>query len=183
MARTRAVPRRRPNINFQQRGNIDFERQRVAATRNISSASSSASSSADSSSSTNRSPLARRRARSPLGNLARNLARDIGRNLVRSPPASRPASPIVRPRRRIRRRISSESSSASSSASSLRENLALARSPAIRRRRIRASDVKIKFVLPQVKDVEVKYRGNVVRKMKVRRVAKHAAKKRNVRYG
>ena len=35
MARTRAVPRRRPNINFQQRGNIDFERQRVAATRNI----------------------------------------------------------------------------------------------------------------------------------------------------
>ena len=178
MARTRAVPRRRPNINFQQRGNIDFERQRVAATRNISSPSSSASSSSASSSSANR-----RGARSPLGNLARNLARDIGRNPVRSPPASRPASPIVRPRRRIRRRISSESSTASSSASSLRENLAPARSPAIRRRRIRASDVKIKFVLPQVKDVEVKYRGNVVRKMKVRRVAKHTAKKRNVRYG
>ena len=181
MARTRAVPRRRPNINFQPRGNIDFERQRVAATRNISSASSSASSS---SSSANRSPLARRGARSPLGNLARNLARDIGRNPVRSPPASRPASPIVRPKRRIRRRISSESSTASSSASSLRENLALARSPTpVRRRRVRASDVKIKFVLPRVKDVEVKYRGNVVRKMKVRRVAKHAAKKRNVRYG
>ena len=176
MARTRAVPRRRPNINFQQRGNIDFERQRVAATRNISSPSSSASSSSSSSAN-------RRGARSPLGNLARNLARDIGRNPVRSPPASRPASPIVRPRRRIRRRISSESSTASSSASSLRENLAPARSPAIRRRRIRASDVKIKFVLPQVKDVEVKYRGNVVRKMKVRRVAKHAAKKRNVRCG
>ena len=172
MARTRAVPRRRPNINFQQRGNIDFERQRVAATRNISSASSSASSS-----STNRSSPARRDARSPLGNLARN----IGRNPVRSPPAS----PIVRPIRR-RRRISSESSSASSSAnssvSSLRENLA--KSPTIkRRRRIRASDVKIKFVLPQVKDVEVKHRGNVVRRMKVRRVAKHAAKKRNVTYG
>ena len=50
-------------------------------------------------------------------------------------------------------------------------------------RRIRASDVKIKFLLPRVKNVEVKYRGNVVRKMKVRRVAKHAAKKRNVRYG
>ena len=50
-------------------------------------------------------------------------------------------------------------------------------------RRIRASDVKIKFLLPRVKDVEVKHRGNVVRKMKVRRVAKHAAKKRNVRYG
>ena len=178
MARTRAVPRRRPNINIQQRGNIDFERQRVAATRNISSASSSASSS----SSANRSPLARRGARSPLG----NLARDIGRNQPASRPASRPASPIVRPirRRRIRRRISSESSSASSSASSLRQSPALVRSPApVKRRCIRASDVKIKFVLPQVKDVEVKYRGNVVRKMKVRRVAKHAAKKRNVRYG
>ena len=35
------------------------------------------------------------------------------------------------------------------------------------RRRIRASDVKIKFLLPRVKDVE----------------AKHGAKKRNVRYG
>ena len=65
MARTRAVPRRRPNINFQPRGNIDFERQRVAATRNISSASSSSSSSSNSA---NRSPLARRNARSPLGN-------------------------------------------------------------------------------------------------------------------
>ena len=50
-------------------------------------------------------------------------------------------------------------------------------------RRVRASDVKIKFLLPRVKDVKVKYRGNVVRKMKVRRVAKHGAKKRNVRYG
>ena len=50
-------------------------------------------------------------------------------------------------------------------------------------RRVRASDVKIKFLLPRVKNVEVKHRGNVVRKMKVRRVAKHAAKKRNVRYG
>ena len=51
------------------------------------------------------------------------------------------------------------------------------------KRRIRVSDVKIKFLLPRVKDVEVKHRGNVVRKMKVRRVAKHVAKKRNVRYG
>ena len=50
-------------------------------------------------------------------------------------------------------------------------------------RRVRASDLKIKFLLPRVKDVEVKYRGNIVRKMKVRRVAKHGAKKRNVRYG
>ena len=50
-------------------------------------------------------------------------------------------------------------------------------------RRIRASDVKIKFLLPRVKDVEVKKNRIVVRKMKVRRVAKHGAKKRNVRYG
>ena len=50
-------------------------------------------------------------------------------------------------------------------------------------RRVRASDLKIKFLLPRVKDVEVKHRGRVVRKMKVRRVAKHGAKKRNVRYG
>ena len=51
------------------------------------------------------------------------------------------------------------------------------------RRKIRVSDVKIKFLLPRVRDIEVKVRGNVVRKMKVRRVAKHGAKKRNVRYG
>ena len=143
MARTRAVPRRRPNINFQQRGNVDFERQRVAATRNISSTESSAATSSASSpaSSPARSPP-RSPARSPLGNLARNLARDIGRNPQRNQ----------------------------------------ARSPPIRRR-IRAYDVKIKFVLPRVKNVEVKHRGNVVRRMKVRRVAKHPAKKRNVRYG
>ena len=171
MARTRAVPRRRPNINFQQRGNIDFERQRVAATRNIiSSGSSSAASSASSASS----------ARSPLGNLARNLANNIGRNQVRSPSASPPASPIVRPRRRVRRRINSESSSASSSASNQRNQT---RSPPPIRRRIRTHDVKIKFVLPRVKNIDVKHNGRVVRRMVVRRVAKHAAKKRNVRYG
>ena len=50
-------------------------------------------------------------------------------------------------------------------------------------RRVRVSDVKIKFLLPRVKDVEVKHNRRVVRKMKVRRVAKHGAKKRNVRYG
>ena len=171
MARTRAVPRRRPNINFQQRGNIDFEKQRVAATRNISSSESSAASSATTS--TAASP-ARSPARSPLGNLARNLARDIGRNSVRSPSASPPASPIVRPIRRRRRRHISESSSASNSSAAANPPL---------RRRIRAYDVKIKFVLPRVKDVEVKHNGRVVRKMKVRRIAKHAAKKRNVRYG
>ena len=143
MARTRAVPRRRPNINFQQRGNINFERQRVAATRNISSTESSAASSTTSSAAASPAgSLARSPTRSPLGNLARNLARDIGRNPQRNQ----------------------------------------ARSPPIRRR-IRAYDVKIKFVLLRVKNVEVKHRGNVVRRMKVRRVAKHAAKKRNVRYG
>ena len=174
MARTRAVPRRRPNINFQQRGNIDFERQRVAATRNISSSESSAATSAAASPA--RSLPARSPARSPLGNLARNLARDIGRNPV---PASPPASPIVRPII-IRRRRISESSSASNSSAAAERNQA--RSPPLRRR-IRAYDVKIKFVLPRVKDVEVKHNGRVVRKMKVRRVAKHTAKKRNVRYG
>ena len=45
------------------------------------------------------------------------------------------------------------------------------------RRRVRASDVKIKFLLPQSKNVEVKVRGNIVRRMRVRRVAKHGAKK------
>ena len=180
MARTRAVPRRRPNINFQQRGNIDFERQRVAATRNIISSGSSSSSST----SPARNPTAAAavaipaRRRSPLGNLARNLANGIGRN-VRIPSVSPPASPIPRPRRRVRRRISSESSSASNSA----QPAAAAAALPVRRRRIRAYDVKIKFVLPRVKDVEVKHNGRVVRKMKVRRVAKHAAKKRNVRYG
>ena len=134
MARTRAVPRRRPNINFQQRGNVNFERQRVAATRNISSSESSSSSSAAASPPT--------QARSPLGNLARNLAEAIGRN----PQRNQTASPPIR-------------------------------------RRIRRYDVKIKFALPRVKDVEVKHNGRVVRKMKLRRVAKHAAKKRNVRYG
>ena len=51
------------------------------------------------------------------------------------------------------------------------------------KRRVRVSDVKIKFLLPQIKNVEVIHKGNVVRKMKVRRVAKHTAKKRHVRYG
>ena len=87
MARTRAVPRRRPNVNVNPRmPNVDFQAQRVAATKEM-------------------------------------------------------------------------------------------------RRRIRASDVKIKFLLPRIRDIEVKVRENVVRKMKVRRVAKHGAKKRNVRYG
>ena len=37
MARTRAVPRRRPNINLnpRQRPNVDFQAQRVAATKEM----------------------------------------------------------------------------------------------------------------------------------------------------
>ena len=50
-------------------------------------------------------------------------------------------------------------------------------------RRVRASDVKIKFLLPRVRNIEVKVRGNVFRRMRVWRVAKQGAKKRNVRYG
>ena len=34
-------------------------------------------------------------------------------------------------------------------------------------RRVRASDVKINFLLPQVRNIEVKVRGNVVRRMRV----------------
>ena len=45
----------------------------------------------------------------------------------------------------------------------------------------RPNVVKIKFLLLRVKDIEVKYRGNVVRKMKVQK--NMMAKKRNVRYG
>ena len=50
-------------------------------------------------------------------------------------------------------------------------------------RRARVSDVKTKFILPQSRDIEVKVRGNVVRRMRVRRVAKQPGAKRNVRYG
>ena len=38
MARTRLVPRRMPNANRQQRADIDFQAQRVAATRNAAAA-------------------------------------------------------------------------------------------------------------------------------------------------
>ena len=49
-------------------------------------------------------------------------------------------------------------------------------------RHARVSDVKKKFLLPQGKDVQVKVRGNVVRKMRFQRIAKHPGAKRNVRY-
>ena len=42
--------------------------------------------------------------------------------------------------------------------------------------------IKIKFLLPQGKNVEVKKSGNVVRQMGVRRRAIYSAKARNVRY-
>ena len=50
------------------------------------------------------------------------------------------------------------------------------------RRRTRANNVKIKFLLPQGKNVEVKQRGVVVRKMRVRRKAVFPGVVRNVRY-
>ena len=51
------------------------------------------------------------------------------------------------------------------------------------RRRNRPDNIKIKFLLPRGKDVEVKQRGNVVRRMRVRRRAIFPGRVRNVRYG
>ena len=51
------------------------------------------------------------------------------------------------------------------------------------RRRNRPDNIKIKFLLPRGKDVEVKQRGNVVRRMRVRRRAIFPGGVRNVRYG
>ena len=48
--------------------------------------------------------------------------------------------------------------------------------------RNRINDIQIKFLLPQGKNVEVKKRGNVVRRMRVRRRAIYPARARNVRY-
>ena len=48
--------------------------------------------------------------------------------------------------------------------------------------RNRINDFKIKLLLPQGKNVEVKKRGNVVRRMRVRRGAIYSARVRNVRY-
>ena len=49
--------------------------------------------------------------------------------------------------------------------------------------RRRIENIKIKILLPQGKNVEVRHRGNVVRRMRVRRRAIFAEKVRNVRYG
>ena len=49
--------------------------------------------------------------------------------------------------------------------------------------RRRIENIKIKILLPQGKNVEVKHRGNFVRRMTVRRCAIFPGKVRNVRYG
>ena len=51
------------------------------------------------------------------------------------------------------------------------------------RRRIRVENIKIKLLLPQGKNVEVKQRGSIVRRMRVRRRAIFPGRVRNVRYG
>ena len=51
------------------------------------------------------------------------------------------------------------------------------------RRRNRVDNIKIKLLLPQGKNVEVKQRGNVVIRMRVRRSAIFPGRVRNVRYG
>ena len=53
----------------------------------------------------------------------------------------------------------------------------------IRRGRINAKNIKIKVLLPQRKDVEVKQRGQVVRRLTVRRKSIFPAAVRNHRYG
>ena len=50
------------------------------------------------------------------------------------------------------------------------------------RRRNRVENIKIKLLLPQGRNVEVKKRGNV-RRMRVRRRATFPGRVRNVRYG
>ena len=49
--------------------------------------------------------------------------------------------------------------------------------------RRRIENIKIKILLPQGKNVEVKHHGNVVRRMRVWRCAKFPGKVRNIRYG
>ena len=52
-----------------------------------------------------------------------------------------------------------------------------------RRRRVNAKDVKIKVLLPQGKNVEVKKRGQVIRRMRVRRKSIFPAAVRKRAYG
>ena len=51
------------------------------------------------------------------------------------------------------------------------------------RRRINAKNIKIKVLLPQSKEIEVKQRGQVVRRMRVRIKSTFPAAVRNRRYG
>ena len=53
----------------------------------------------------------------------------------------------------------------------------------IRRGRVNAKNIKIKVLLTQRKNVEVKQRGQVVRRMTVRRKSIFPAAVRNRRYG
>ena len=51
------------------------------------------------------------------------------------------------------------------------------------RRRVNAKNIKIKVLLPQSKNVEVKRRGEVIRRMTVRRKSIFPAAVRNRTYG
>ena len=51
------------------------------------------------------------------------------------------------------------------------------------RRRVNAKNIKIKVLLPQSKNVEVKRRGEVIRRMRVRRKSIFPAAVRNRTYG
>ena len=53
----------------------------------------------------------------------------------------------------------------------------------IRRGRVNAKNIKIKVFLPQSKNIEVKQRGQVVRRMRVRRRSIFPAAVRNRIYG
>ena len=53
----------------------------------------------------------------------------------------------------------------------------------IRRGRVNAKNIKIKVLLPQSKNIEVKKRGQVVRRMRVRRKSIFPAAVRNRTYG
>ena len=51
------------------------------------------------------------------------------------------------------------------------------------RRRVNAKNIKIKVLLPQSKNIEVKKRGQVIRRMRVRRKSIFPAAVRNRTYG
>ena len=51
------------------------------------------------------------------------------------------------------------------------------------RRRVNAKNIKIKVLLPQSKNVKVKKRGQVIRRMRVRRKSIFPAEVRNRTYG